>query len=92
MIMSGMTTTGRQDNRNQDPRQEEKGGNITNFLDVARRDLDSRDYEEFMSVNKTGQDLKMLVRMDGDIIREFLLIGPEVREELTSLFTGLGER
>jgi len=55
--------------------QEDKGRNIANFLDVARRDLDSRDYEEFMSVNKTGQDLKMLVRMDGDIIREFLLIG-----------------
>ena len=55
--------------------QEKKNKNIENFYDLAKRDLDSRDYEEFMTVKKTDQDLKMLVRMDGDIIREFLLIG-----------------
>jgi hypothetical protein len=53
---------------------EENKGN-ENFFDLARRDLDSREYEEFMTVKKTDQDLKMLVRMDGDIIKEFLLIG-----------------
>ena len=37
-----------------------------NFYDLVRRDLDSRDYEEFMSVKKTDQDLKMLVRTDGE--------------------------
>ena len=55
--------------------QEDKNRGIENFFDLAKRDLDSRDYEEFMTVKKTDQDLKMLVRMDGDIIREFLLIG-----------------
>ena len=45
---------------------EENRGN-ENFFDLARRDLDLRDYEEFMTVKKTDQDLKMLVRMDGDI-------------------------
>jgi hypothetical protein len=55
--------------------QEDKNKGIENFYDLAKRDLDSRDYEEFMTVKKTDQDLKMLVRMDGDIIREFLLIG-----------------
>jgi hypothetical protein len=55
--------------------QEDKNTNIRNFYDLVRRDLDARDYEEFMSVNKTDQDLKMLVRLDGNIIREFLLIG-----------------
>lgn len=55
--------------------QEKKNKAIENFYDLAKRDLDSRDYEEFMSVKKTDQDLKMLVRMDGDIISEFLLIG-----------------
>jgi len=55
--------------------QEDKDSNTGNFFDLARRDLDSRDYEEFMTVKKTDQDLKMLVRMDGKIIKEFLLIG-----------------
>lgn len=55
--------------------QEDKDRVTENFFDLARRDLDSRDYEEFMTVKKTDQDLKMLVRMDGDIIKEFLLIG-----------------
>jgi len=55
--------------------QDDENRVVENFFDLARRDLDSRDYEEFMTVKKTDQDLKMLVRMDGDIIREFLLIG-----------------
>lgn len=55
--------------------QEDKDRDIENFFDLAGRDLDSRDYEEFMTVKKTHQNLKMLVRMDGDIIKEFLLIG-----------------
>ncbi|HBC78031.1 MAG TPA: hypothetical protein DEO60_04885 [Bacteroidales bacterium] len=55
--------------------QEDKEGVNENFFDIVRRDLDSQDYEEFMTVKKTDQDLKMLVRMDGDIIKEFLLIG-----------------
>jgi hypothetical protein len=56
--------------------QEDKDRGVAeNFFDLAGRDLDSRDYEEFMTVKKTDQDLKMLVRMDGDIIKEFLLIG-----------------
>jgi hypothetical protein len=55
--------------------QDDENRGIENFFDIAKRDLDSRDYEEFMTVKKTNLDLKMLVRMDGDIIREFLLIG-----------------
>ena len=55
--------------------QEDENRGNENFFDLAKRDLDSRDYEEFMTVKKTDQDLKMLVRMDGHIIREFLLIG-----------------
>jgi hypothetical protein len=55
--------------------QEDKNKGIENFYDLVKRDLDSRDYEEFMTVKKTDQYLKMLVRMDGEIIKEFLLIG-----------------
>jgi hypothetical protein len=55
--------------------QENKDKGVENFYDLAKRELDSREYEEFMTVKKTDHDLKMLVRMDGNIIREFLLIG-----------------
>jgi hypothetical protein len=55
--------------------QEDKNKDIRNFYDLVRRDLDTRDYEEFMSVKETDQDLRMLVRIDGDIIKEFLLVG-----------------
>jgi hypothetical protein len=48
---------------------------VENFYDLARRDIDSRDYEEFMSVKESDQDIRMLVRIDGDIISEFLLVG-----------------
>jgi len=55
--------------------QDDDNMHVENFYDLARRDIDSREYEEFMSVKKSDQDLRMLVRIDGDIIREFLLIG-----------------
>ncbi len=45
-----------------------------NFYDMVVRKLKLRDYEEFMSVNKSDQDMKMLVRTDGNSIREFLLV------------------
>ena len=55
--------------------QEDDNNGIENFYDLTRRDLNARDYEEFMAVKESDQDLKMLVRIDGDIIKEFLLIG-----------------
>jgi Domain of unknown function (DUF4252) len=55
--------------------QEDKDSYTENFFEQAKRDLDSQVYEEFMTVKKPHQDLKMLVRMDGDMIKEFLLIG-----------------
>lgn len=55
--------------------QEDEKKSVENFYDLVKSDLDSRDYEEFMTVKKSDQDLKMLVRIDGDIIKEFLLIG-----------------
>jgi hypothetical protein len=47
---------------------------IDNFYDQVIKDLNLNDYEEFMSVKKSDQDLRMLVRTDGNIFREFLLI------------------
>jgi hypothetical protein len=55
--------------------QEDENINKANFYDLARKELNSKDYEEFMSVRESDQDIKMLVRMDGQVIKEFLLIG-----------------
>jgi len=54
--------------------QEDENLGIENFYDMVKRDINKRDYEEFMSVRKSDQDLRMYVRSDGDIIRELLLI------------------
>jgi len=54
--------------------QEDDYMRIENFYEAVRRDLDSREYEEFMTVKKSDKDLKMLARVDGKIIKELLLI------------------
>lgn len=45
-----------------------------NFYDLVIKGIKIGDYEEFMSVKKTNQDLKMYVRAEGNKFREFLLI------------------
>jgi hypothetical protein len=49
--------------------------NAVNFYDLAKKELDTRNYEEYMSVKKSDQDVKMYVKADGKVISEFLLIG-----------------
>lgn len=55
--------------------QEDKERRIENFYEKVMKDINLNDYEEFMRVRKTNQDLRMLVRSDGGVFREFLLIG-----------------
>jgi hypothetical protein len=55
--------------------QEDDGMKIGNFYDLVIKDINLKEYEEFMRVKKSDQDLRMLVKTDGNIIREFLLIG-----------------
>lgn len=45
-----------------------------NFYDMIERNLDRRNYEEFMSVKKYNQDLVMLVRTAGRSFREILVV------------------
>ena len=45
-----------------------------NFYDFVIKDIDLSKYEEFMRVKESRQDLRMLVKMDGDKFSEFLLI------------------
>jgi hypothetical protein len=55
--------------------QEDKSIDAGNFYDMVMNDINRKDYEEFMSVKESGQDLKILVRAQGDRIQEFLLVG-----------------
>ncbi|MBG0860882.1 MAG: DUF4252 domain-containing protein [Bacteroidales bacterium] len=55
--------------------QEDEGLDVENFLDLVSRETSLKDYEEFMSVKESHQDIKMLVRTEGDRFKEFLLIG-----------------
>jgi hypothetical protein len=54
--------------------QENDSMKVDNFYDQVIKDLDLKQYEEFMQVKSSGQAVKMLVKTDGDMFREFLLI------------------
>lgn len=54
--------------------QEESNMAGENFYDLAIKGIDLSDYEEFMKVKEKDQDLRMLVRAEGNKFREFLLI------------------
>jgi hypothetical protein len=54
--------------------QEDGEVNAGNFYDLAIKDVNLSDYEEFMKVRESHQDLRMLVRIEGKVFREFLLI------------------
>ena len=54
--------------------QEDKELKVGNFYDMVIKDIDLKVYEEFMRVKESDQDLRMLVRTDGNKLKEFLLI------------------
>lgn len=54
--------------------QEDHNMKVDNFYDMVIKDIDLSDYEEFMRVKESDQDLRMLVRAEGNKFREFLLI------------------
>lgn len=54
--------------------QEDSNMNVENFYDLVIKGIDLSDYEEFMKVKEKNQDLRMLVRAEGNKFREFLLI------------------
>jgi hypothetical protein len=55
--------------------QEDKSFKMENFYDIVINDINLKDYDEFLRVKEKDQDLRMLVKTDGDRFREFLLIG-----------------
>lgn len=54
--------------------QEDKSIKSVNFYDMIIDGIDLDDYEEFMRVKESEEDLRMLVRSEGNCFREFLLI------------------
>ncbi len=54
--------------------QEDKDLKVDNFYDMVVKDLDLKEYEEFMRIKDSDQDMRVLVRQDGNKFREFLLI------------------
>jgi hypothetical protein len=54
--------------------QDDKTMNVGNFYDMVIKDIDLAAYEEFMRVKESDQDLRMLVRTDGNKFKEFLMI------------------
>jgi hypothetical protein len=54
--------------------QEDDTMKVENFYDLVIKDLDLKQYEEFMQVKSSDQDVRMLVRTEGDKFKEFLLI------------------
>ena len=54
--------------------QDDENMKVENFYDMVIRDIDLNNYEEFMRVKESDQDVRMLVRIDGKKLREFLLI------------------
>lgn len=54
--------------------QEDDDMRVPDFYDLVIRDINTHDYEEFMRVKESDQDLRMLVKTQGKRFREFLLI------------------
>jgi hypothetical protein len=45
-----------------------------NFYSEVMKDINLNDYEEFMRVKESNQDLRMLIRAEGNKIKEFLFV------------------
>jgi len=54
--------------------QEDKSITVDNFYDKVINDIDLKNYDEFMRIKKSDQDVRMLVRSEGNKFKEFLLI------------------
>ena len=54
--------------------QEENHMKVENFYNFVINDIDLKSYDEFMRVKNSNEDMRMLVRTDGNKFKEFLLI------------------
>lgn len=54
--------------------QDDENMEVQNFYEMAIQGLNKKDYEEYMSIRESDQDIKMFVRSEGNVVKEFLLI------------------
>jgi hypothetical protein len=54
--------------------QEDKSLPVENFYNMVIKDIDLKNYDEFMRVKNSDENLRMLVRSEGNRFKEFLLI------------------
>jgi hypothetical protein len=54
--------------------QEDKNIPVENFYNLVIKDIDLKNYDEFMRVKNSDENLRMLVRSEGNRFKEFLLI------------------
>ena len=54
--------------------QEDDDMEVGNFYDMVEKELDHGNYEEFMRIKESDQDLVMLVRTEGRCFKEFLMV------------------
>ncbi|MDT8400930.1 MAG: DUF4252 domain-containing protein [Bacteroidales bacterium] len=54
--------------------QEDENMNVENFYDIVMDELDKGGYEEMVRVNSSDSDVKIMVKAEGKIFTEFLLV------------------
>jgi len=54
--------------------EDKKGSGGENFYSSVIKDINVRNYEELLRVKESDQDIQMLMKTDGNIIRELLLL------------------
>jgi hypothetical protein len=54
--------------------QEDDGILEDNFFDIMEKEIDRKNYEEFMKIKSYDRDVLMLVRMEGKTFKEFLIV------------------
>lgn len=53
---------------------EDKHMNVDNFYNLAIKDVNLNSYDEFMRIKESDQDIRMLVKSEGNRFKEFLLL------------------
>jgi len=54
--------------------QEDDNMEVDNFYDLVMDELDKGGYEEMVRVNSSDSDMKIMVKAEGDIFTEFLVV------------------
>ncbi|HKK41554.1 MAG TPA: DUF4252 domain-containing protein [Bacteroidales bacterium] len=54
--------------------QDDENLRVDNFYDMVMKDIDLKNYEEFMRVKDSENNIRMLVKVEGNRFKEFLLI------------------